>query len=222
MRKKEINRRKEIFVYNKGHNPNGSIIYKHCKKCTSSLGSSKFIYPTKRDGLEEITNRQNHKIYKCPYGYGWHSTTDVNYERRKFLKQDFYDLKVNLFKEDLVIELNLDKKNYLMKSFLENKSIDNLHFYTLWNFAKENTDEINLKRHRLLFNFLREKKLKLYEFEFTKHSADSGFGYAAINSNTKQVKNFFKQHDIDYYFYLTSGGILRLSLSMDKYKNLKN
>tara|TARA_A100001234_G_scaffold211789_1_gene212736 strand:+ start:295 stop:966 length:672 start_codon:yes stop_codon:yes gene_type:complete len=219
LKKKESNRRKEIFVYNKGKKPNEGATFKHCKKCTSHLGSSKFIYSTKKEGQEEVANRQNHKVYKCPYGYGWHSTTDVNYERRKFLIQDFNNLKVSLFKEDLVIELNLDKKNYLMKSFLENKSIDSLHFYTLWSFTKETTNKINLDRHRLLCNYLNENNLnKIYEFEFIKNSTESGFGYAAVNSNTNQLKNFFKQQGIDYYFYLAPGGILRFSPSMYKRK----
>lgn len=203
-------------MYNKGRNAYKSKTYKHCKKCTSSLGSSKFIYPTKKDGLEDIASRQNHKIYKCPYGYGWHSTTDLNYERRKFLIQDFDNLKINLFKEDLVVELKLNEKNYLMKSFLEKKTINNINFYTFWSFAEDITDEINLKRHQLLYSYLIEKKLKLYEFEFIKNSAQSGFGYAAINSKTKYLKNFFKQQGLDYYFYITSGGILRLKTSIDK------
>lgn len=218
MKKKEPNRRKEIFVYKKGKKPKEGTSFNHCKKCTSHLGSSKFIYSTKKEGQEEVASRQNHKVYKCPYGYGWHSTTDINYERRKFLIHDFKNLKVSLFKEDLVIDLKLEEKNYLMKSFLEDKSIESLHFYTLWSFAKETSNKTNIDRHRLLSNYLNEKNLKSYEFEFIKNSTNPGFGYAAINSNTNQLRNFFKQQGIDYYFYLAPGGILRFSPSMYKRK----
>ena len=208
MNKKNEKRKKEVYVYEKGKKTKSLTPQNYCKECKSHLGSSKISYTTKEVATNNIVVNNRHNVYKCPYGYGWHTTTDLRYERRKFLNEEFSEVKVILYKNDLLIELFLNEKNYIAKSLMENKSVSNFNLYTLWNFSSNISKKENLDSHKLLKQFSRQY-CEIYEFEIIKKTNEVGFGYAALNANNNIFNRFLKSQKVDYYFYLSQGGTLK-------------
>lgn len=191
---------------------NKDFIPNRCTECTTKK-TGKISYKSRDD--KRLTSLKKNKarldIYPCPFGNGWHATSDKNFKERSEIKNKYKNIELALYIDDKRHLFHLNKKNYAFSQLLKYKNITNLMFVTLWDENQNNAR--NLQYLNILKKFLLKYNYEPYEIEiYQKNQSDiTLYGYAFTNDKSKKINELLSQNNINYYFYMTNNGILKIS-----------
>ena len=210
--KKNQKVREEKFKFNNYKNLQKGDTYKtnkFCSKCKSNFGSDKLSYPTEAEAISDSLGSLKLHAYSCPFGNGWHLTSNIHFEETIHLHHKFKYSYVDLYINDDVYTVQKNKKNYKLKEFFKSSNTNNLIIATLW--SEDRDKNLNLKLHTKLKNFFDNFDKNVYEVEVfsNKKSEFPLFGYGIENTHSTTVEKFLKEQKVYFYHYVTPAGILR-------------
>lgn len=210
MNDKKKKLRIEKYKYNNFRNT--EFIPKRCTDCNTKK-QGKISFRSRDDNrIKNLKkNTPNLEIYSCPSGNGWHVTSDIHFEKRLEIRDKFKDVEIALYIDDKRYLFHINKKNYAFSQFLYNKKITNLKFLTLWDENEKHTR--NLQYLKILKKFLLQYNYEPYEIEIyiNKENGTTLYGYAFASDYFRKIEELLSQNNIEYYFYMTDSGILKIS-----------
>lgn len=180
-----------------------------CSKCRSNLGANKIVYATKIIALQNIDSSVPLHPYSCPFGNGWHLTSNKNFKRNNVLYKDYKRSLIKVFINDEEVLLKLNKKNSSLKELIDQENIKSMSILTFW---KENKSfKKNLELHNLLKSNLDNLSYRYFESEIYKdrNSEDPLHGFCVVDSASKKIIPMLKKENIFFLHYISCDGILR-------------
>ena len=203
-RKKKIRKKDKEFKYNDSQKSSSL-----CSSCQTTAGG-KIIYKTSNDATRTIPNAKKLKPYKCPDQNGWHLTSSMNFELVQDVVNYLEKSNIRLYVDDKIFTLNLNKKNYEFKEFIEYHKISTFFFIFFGDLLNSDL-KINIKLNKILKKELSVLAQPLYEVEIILDE-NTYFGYAIQNTHSKTIEHILTRYNVFYYLYSTKGGELRKKL----------
>jgi len=181
----------------------------YCSNCRSNLGANKIVYPTVKIALQSIASSVHLKPYSCPFGNGWHLTSDKNFKRNNLLYKEYKRSLVKVFINNEEVLLKLNKKNSSLKEIIDQENFKSMTILTFW--KENNSFKKNIELHNLLKSNLDNLSYSYFDSEIYKdrNSEEPLHGYCVIDSASKKVIPMLQKEKIFFLHYISCDGILR-------------